>query len=198
MPTVRLRVLQSPFHRLRSRSLSIRMAQIELSGRVYGGGVDQRERFLRSAGLYSGIAPAGLEFLQPSINDPGKHFSVTGNYIRVPLTRAKGLTERTIQKLLSERKLAPFTSLLDFYRRVQPQLSEIEIIIRAGGFHEFSQPQTKQFWEAQQLFRTIPAIQNLEFDFNGKINPVETFFTEQPKLLREPTYREAILRKSGI
>lgn len=134
----------------------------------------------------------GLKFLQPSINDPGKHFSVTRNYIRVPLTHAKGLTERTIQKLLWEREMAPFSSLSDFYRRVQPQLSEIEIIIRAGGFHEFSQPQTKLFWEAHQLFRSIPATQNLEFDFNGKINPVETFFTEQPKLLREPTRRELL------
>ena len=134
----------------------------------------------------------GLKFLPPSVNDPGNQFSVTENNIRVPIIRAKGLTERTIQNLLSERKLAPFSSLADFYRRVQPQMTEIEIIIRAGGFHEFSQPQTKQFWEAQQLFRTIPASQNLEFDFDGKINPVESFFTEQPKLLREPARREKL------
>ena len=134
----------------------------------------------------------GLKFLPPSVNDTGNQFSVTGNNIRVPLVRAKGLTERTIQKSLTERKLAPFNSLADFYRRVQPQISEMEIIIRAGGFHEFPQSQTQQFWEAQQLFRTIPATQNLEFNFDGKINPVETFFTEQPKLLREPTRREKL------
>jgi DNA polymerase III alpha subunit len=166
------------------------MGEIELSGGTHGCGINQRKRFLRSNGLYSGISPAGLEIPAAVINDPGKHFSVTGNYIRVPLIRAKGLTERAIQKLLSERKLAPFISLSDFHRRVQPQLSEIEIIIRAGGFHEFSQPQIKLFLEAQQLFRTIPATQSLEFDFNGKIRPVETFFTEQPKLLREPAYQE--------
>jgi hypothetical protein len=32
----------------------------------------------------------------------------------------------------------------------------------------------------------------VEFNFDGKINPVESFFTEQPKLLREPTRREQL------
>jgi DNA polymerase III alpha subunit len=32
----------------------------------------------------------------------------------------------------------------------------------------------------------------LEFDFDGKINPVETFFTQQPELLREPTRQEIL------
>jgi DNA polymerase-3 subunit alpha len=134
----------------------------------------------------------GLKFLPPSVNDPGNQFTVSGNNIRVPIIRAKGLTERTIQKLLAEQKRTPFISLSDFYRRVQPQISEIEIIIRAGGFREFPQTQTKQFWEAQQLFRTIPATQNLEFNFNGEINPVESFFAEQPTLLREPTRQEIL------
>ncbi len=56
----------------------------------------------------------------------------------------------------------------------------------------FHSHRTKQFWEAQQLVRTIPATQNLEFDFDGKINPVESFFTEQPELLREPTRQEIL------
>ena len=42
-------------------------------------------------------------------------------------------------------------------------------------------------------FRSIPATQNLEFNFNGNINPVETFFAEQPKLLRNRTNRREIL-----
>jgi DNA-directed DNA polymerase III PolC len=134
----------------------------------------------------------GLKFLPPSVNDPGNQFTVTGNNIRVPIILAKGLTERTIQKLLTERESAPFISISDFYRRVQPQLSEIEIIIRAGGFHEFPQSKTQQFWEAQQLYRTNPKSLNLEFDFDGKVNPVSALFTEQPTLLREPTRRETL------
>jgi DNA-directed DNA polymerase III PolC len=134
----------------------------------------------------------GLKFLPPSVNEPGNQFTVSGNNIRVPIIRAKGLTERTIQKLLTEQKRTPFISLTDFYRRVQPQLSEIEIIIRAGGFHEFPQSKTQQFWEAQQLYRTNPHTPNLEFDFDGKFNPVSALFTAQPTLLREPNRRETL------
>ena len=37
----------------------------------------------------------GLKFLPPSVNEPGPQFTAHGHAIRVPLTRAKGLTERT-------------------------------------------------------------------------------------------------------
>jgi DNA polymerase III alpha subunit len=134
----------------------------------------------------------GLKFLPPSVNEPGVKFEVSGNMIRVPLIRAKGLSETTNQKMLAERKIAPFISLADFYRRVQPQPSETEVIIRAGGFDEFSLARTNQFWEAQQLYRTNPASKNLEFNFDGNTNPVLSFFLEHPALLREPTRREQL------
>ena len=46
----------------------------------------------------------GLKFLPPTVNEPGPQFTAHGNAIRVPLTRAKGLTERTIKRLLAERE----------------------------------------------------------------------------------------------
>src|SRR5450631_4015209 len=41
----------------------------------------------------------GLKFLPPSVNEPGPAFAVHEDAIRVPLTRAKGLTERTSKRL---------------------------------------------------------------------------------------------------
>ncbi|HLP75279.1 MAG TPA: DNA polymerase III subunit alpha, partial [Candidatus Paceibacterota bacterium] len=93
----------------------------------------------------------GLKFLPPSVNEPGPKFIVHGNAIRVPLAHAKGLGDKTLDRLLSERERERFTSLTDFYRRVNPSPEEMEIILRAGGFDEFGHSRTKQFWEAQYL-----------------------------------------------
>ncbi len=97
----------------------------------------------------------GLTLLPPTVNEPGKKFAVHGRTIRVPLTAAKGLSGRLVKALLAERERAPFGSLADFYRRVRPLPEEMEIIIRAGGFDEFGQPRTRQFWEAQHLHRAF-------------------------------------------
>jgi DNA polymerase III alpha subunit/nucleotidyltransferase/DNA polymerase involved in DNA repair len=120
-------------------------------------------------------------------------------HIRVPLTRAKGLTERTVERLLAERESRAFASLADFHHRVQPSPEELEILIRAGGFDEFGQTRTRQFWEARRFAKSETrssesetADRNLEFDFDGGRNPVEDFLAHNPSLLREPTRRERL------
>jgi DNA polymerase III alpha subunit len=141
----------------------------------------------------------GLKFLPPSVNEPGPAFAVHGNVIRVPLTRTKGLTERTVKRLLAEREHGPFASLADFHRRVKPLPEEMEAMIRAGGFDEFGQTRTRQFWEAQRLVKSEVRspksevnVQNLEFDFDAGVNPVSAFFDQNSALLREPTRRERL------
>jgi len=74
-------------------------------------------------------------------------------FIRTPLTRVKGLTERTKARVLAERARGPFASLADFYRRVAPQPEELEAMIRVGALDEFGATRTAQFWEAQRLIR---------------------------------------------
>ena len=134
----------------------------------------------------------GLTFLPPTLNEPGPQFAAHGNAIRVPLTRAKGLTERTAKRLLAERERGAFISLADFHHRVKPSPEEIETLIRAGSFDEFSRTRTRQFWEAQQLQKAKNERQNLEFDFNAGTNPISEFFAQNPSLLREPTRRERL------
>jgi DNA polymerase III alpha subunit len=93
----------------------------------------------------------GLKFLPPTVNEPGPEFAVHRDAIRVPLTRTKGLSERTIKRLLAERERGVFVSLSDFHHRVNPLPEELEAMIRVGGFDEFGQTRTRQFWEAQRL-----------------------------------------------
>jgi error-prone DNA polymerase len=141
----------------------------------------------------------GLRLLPPSVNEPGPQFTAHGQAIRVPLTRAKGLTERTSQRLLAERERGAFASLADFQGRVKASAEELEAMIRAGGFDEFGQTRTRQFWEAQRLAKSegrnpksaAPSA-NLEFDFDAGANPVADFLAQHPALLREPTRQERL------
>ena len=134
----------------------------------------------------------GLKFLPPTINEPGPQFTTHGNAIRVPLTNAKGLSDRTINRLLAERERNAFCSVGDFHRRVNPAAEELEAMIRAGGFDEFGESRTRQFWAAQQLRKTTKTGTNLEFDFEAGTNPVAEFFVANPSLLREPTRQERL------
>ena len=75
--------------------------------------------------------------------------------IRVPLTSMKGLTDRTLNRMLSARRSGVFTSLKDFYQRVLPSTDELESMIRVGAFDLFGDTRTRQFWQAQHLLKTF-------------------------------------------
>ncbi len=95
----------------------------------------------------------GIPLLPPFVNQPGPMFTVEGQSIRVPLTRIKGLTDRAKSRIVAERQNQEFTSLADFYRRVDPAPEEMESMIRAGAFDSFGKARPAQFWEAQHLYR---------------------------------------------
>jgi DNA polymerase-3 subunit alpha len=97
----------------------------------------------------------GLTLLPPDVNQPGPAFIPHGSAIRVPVTRVKGLTERTTDRIPEARKAGAFTSLADFFHRVRPSGDELEAMIRAGAFDAFCEPRTRQFWSAQYLLRTF-------------------------------------------
>jgi DNA-directed DNA polymerase III PolC len=97
----------------------------------------------------------GLKLLPPSVNEPGPAFVPRDQGLRVPLTRMKGLTNRTSDRIIAARAQGPFASLADFFHRVTPSGEELESMIRAGAFDEFGDKRTRQFWQAQYLLRTF-------------------------------------------
>ena len=131
----------------------------------------------------------GLKFLPPTVNEPGPAFAVHGDAIRVPLTRTKGLTERMVKRMLAEREHGTFTSLPDFHRRVKPSPEELETMIRAGGFDEFSETRTRQFWEAQYLHRAQGSGRDAGQSWLLPPPSLERF-PDVP--VREPTQRERL------
>jgi DNA-directed DNA polymerase III PolC len=95
----------------------------------------------------------GLKLLPPDVNEPGPAFVPHGKTIRVPVTRMKGLTERSTEKIVAARKNGAFASLADFFHRVRVSAEELEAMIRAGAFDSFGETRTRQFWIAQSLLR---------------------------------------------
>src|SRR5208337_2100876 len=130
----------------------------------------------------------GLRFLPPSINQPGPAFTVENGAIRMPALRAKGLTERTAERITTERKHGPFQSLADFHRRVAAQPDAMEILIRIGAFDEFGCTRTAQFWEIQQLNRTW----GRSISGQGWLLPAADLKHLPQTSLREPTRREKL------
>jgi DNA-directed DNA polymerase III PolC len=130
----------------------------------------------------------GIGFLPPGVNQPGPAFVVEDGRIRVPLVRAKGLTQRTTDRLLAEHQRDRFASLADFYRRVAPQPEEMEAMIRVGGFDEFGQSRTAQFWDAQQVQRAFGQATNGQ----GWLLPTPSWERMPAVPLVEPTRQQRL------
>jgi len=134
----------------------------------------------------------GISLLPPSVNRPGPMFGVEGRAIRVPVTRVKGLTERTRGRIVGERKRGEFASLSDFHRRVAPLPEEMEAMIRVGAFDCFGGARTAQFWETQRLQKSECRSQNLEFNFSDAADPVSSFILHPSSSLHEPMRRQRL------
>ncbi len=137
----------------------------------------------------------GLKLLPPSVNEPGPAFVPHGGSIRVPLTGVKGLTQRTVDRLVEASARGTFVSLPDFFGRVAPSGEELEAMIRVGAYDEFGETRTRQFWQAQHLLKT----------FGSSAEPNQGWLLPPPGLeqlpglpLREPTRFERLQAETEL
>ena len=78
----------------------------------------------------------GLQFLPPTVNEPGPKFTVHGIAIRIPLTRTKGLSDKTTRRIVVERERKSFDSMAGLLKvQVAPALVEVhdEVFIMCHG-----------------------------------------------------------------
>jgi error-prone DNA polymerase len=77
----------------------------------------------------------GLGVLPPDVQLSGGGFTVEeeGTALRVGLRYCKGLSERSISSIVSERRNSPFASVADLYQRTAVEKDSLESLIR-GGF----------------------------------------------------------------
>jgi len=79
----------------------------------------------------------GVKCLPPCINASGADFVVEDGHVRFALAALKGVGEKAMEGIVEERKIARFTGLGDFARRVDPrQLNkrQLESLIGGGAF----------------------------------------------------------------
>jgi hypothetical protein len=87
----------------------------------------------RSSDRFAVVDPDSIELIAIAA-----HTGSTSGGIRVPLTAIRGLGADTVRHILQMRAVfGPFSSLLDFLRRMEPhQISrrELQVLIRLGAF----------------------------------------------------------------
>jgi error-prone DNA polymerase len=77
----------------------------------------------------------GIVILPPDIHLSGKDFAVEedGSALRVGLSYCKGLSQKALSSIISERRRRPFVSVTDLYRRTRVERDSLENLIK-GGF----------------------------------------------------------------
>lgn len=75
----------------------------------------------------------GLTILPPDINESVWTYTGAGKTVRVGFMQIKGIQEDMVKQLVAERHTSgPYQSLLDFVTRVNPDLAQAKLLIKAG------------------------------------------------------------------
>ena len=82
----------------------------------------------------------GLTILPPDVNHSQKHWTGNGKTIRVGLMAISHLSIPLLDRLLSARKTASFSSVQDFFGRVRPSETEARSLIHSGSLDALSPP----------------------------------------------------------
>lgn len=76
----------------------------------------------------------GVVILPPDINLSDYEYKGSQMEIRTGLKQLKGVTQKTIKKIISQRELGDYMSLEDFLNRVGPAFHEAKILVKARCF----------------------------------------------------------------
>ncbi|MDB2674022.1 DNA polymerase III subunit alpha [Akkermansiaceae bacterium] len=78
---------------------------------------------------------------------------IADNTLRLGLHRLKGLRQKTMERLIEARSIAPFASLDDFLRRVRLNVKERRLLAAAGAFNDLPEVEHRRdaLWQAEQL-----------------------------------------------
>jgi DNA polymerase III subunit alpha len=99
---------------------------------------------------------SGLRILGPDVCRSGCQFTVDGDAVRVGLLSIKGLTMKSAEKIIGERKNRSYRTLEDFLTRVSLTKSELFALIRAGAFDALEPRRT------EQILRYFQGLEGLE------------------------------------
>lgn len=90
----------------------------------------------------------GIAILPPDINKSGGDFLVEDGAIRVSLAQVKGMSREVLQAILAGR---PYTSLVDFQKRVKAPRDILENLILSGAFDGLHPNRKQLLWQVPLL-----------------------------------------------
>ncbi|MEY5063123.1 MAG: hypothetical protein RLZZ112_1087, partial [Verrucomicrobiota bacterium] len=105
-------------------------------------------------GFYSRLAYSlecrklGIEILPPDVSRSESHaFLPEAAGIRVPLAVIRDVGDTLPRRIVRERDLRPFASLIDFLERIRPAAEAMGSLLRAGALDGFHPSRTRLFWD---------------------------------------------------
>ncbi len=98
-----------------------------------------------------------VPILPPDVNRSARTFAVEGSTegvpaLRIGLGQVKGLSEHTLDAILSSREeRGPFVSLPDFLERTNAHRDEVEALVQVGAFDDFDRTRPELLWRLHLL-----------------------------------------------
>jgi error-prone DNA polymerase len=95
----------------------------------------------------------GIDVLPPDIHLSGEGFTVEeyGSALRVGLKYCKGLSEKAISSIASERRKRPFASVVDLYQRTWVERDSLRNLIKGGFLDSLSDSRLRLLGEVDEL-----------------------------------------------
>lgn len=93
----------------------------------------------------------GLKILPPDILESRRAFTADADSLRVGLGWIRQLSRKSIARILEQRRMKPFSSLEDFYRRTALSVPELDHLIRCGALDCFGQSRPQLRWQLDLL-----------------------------------------------
>ena len=90
----------------------------------------------------------GIPLLPPDIlHSDATHFLPQPTGIRTPLSVIQEMGDALSLRILEQRSRKPFSSLLDFLTRIQPNSASMTSLLRVGALDSLAPSRTQLFWE---------------------------------------------------
>ncbi len=94
----------------------------------------------------------GLKILPPCVGKSEKAFTGHKNSLRIGLMQIRNLQDKTVKRIINERKKRPFQSELDFFQRILPQKDEAVALAMSGALKIFGKTRPELMWVIEILY----------------------------------------------
>lgn len=114
------------------------------------GGFYDTDMYLREASRY------GAKVYAPDINHSLNLTKVEGENVWIGFVHIKGLEKNLVDRIISDRdRNGNYYSLYEFYKRVNPGLEQLSLLIKIDAFRTFKKSKKELYWEAYYFIQNI-------------------------------------------